>query len=141
MRRKSIAAQCLFKINGLPLYIIKPTEMHTSCDDIRLRRWYTRMAWWYAKPVGLDKKLSFRRTRVFTDTAPKRKSTRSGAFVLSFVYEKELVKKPDFLYYEDISHTNVYDLLLYSRRNHHMLIHLAFSHIQRHYFHNNLMPL
>ena len=53
----------------------------------------------------------------------------------------EPVLKPDFLCYNAISHINVYDLQLYNHHTYHMLIHLAFFHIQRHYFRNNLKHL
>ena len=47
-------------IKTLVLYIIKPTEIHTSCDEIQhgfaVLMIYTTASWWYTKPVGLDKK-------------------------------------------------------------------------------------
>ena len=58
------------------LYIIKPTEMHTwRCDEIQRRCAafddIQPNGWWYAKPVGLDKKRTKHSLRSFLELIPR----------------------------------------------------------------------
>ena len=76
-------AKCIIVFSAcVALYIAIPQELHitktkfcisASRQKKHLKGWwytplamiYTSASWWYTKPVGLDKKISFRRTRFF----------------------------------------------------------------------------
>ena len=95
-------------IKTLVLYIIKPTEIHTwRCDEIQQRQAVVddihADAWWYAKPVGLDKKTLVQENECFlelltrvelvTSSLPRMRSTSwaIAAFIRDFVIIHNIV--------------------------------------------------